>query len=220
MISDIFLIDICGTLYKSNTTFDFVKYYFADKRRYKIISMLRSSRVICKLNYFLLKLTGLDFLRAELIKIIKGYTNEELCKMVEEFYEGYLLPRKNLQCFDVIKKYRKQGARLILVSATLDIIAAEVSKREKISEWVASELMFDNKKCKGKLGKDLLKGKLKTTLEMVKGQSFDVITDNYGDEDIIRGASYAYLVQYKNKRDKWHYYLNKDILKRCEYIRI
>ena len=215
-----FLIDICGTLYKSNTTFDFVKYHFADKRRCKVITLLRSSRAICKLNYLFFKLTGLDFLRAELIKLLKGYTKEELNKLVEDFYEEYLLPRKNRQCFEVINEYRKQGSRLILVSATLDIIAAEVAKRENVSEWIASELIFDNKKCKGKLGTDLLKGKLKTTLEMVNGHSFDVITDNYGDADIIAKSKHAYLVQYCDKRDKWSHFLNQEVLKKCEYIHI
>lgn len=220
MASKVLIIDICGTLYQSNTTFDFIKFHFSTKRRYKIIGLLRNNCVICKLNHIFFKLTGCDIMRMELIQLLCGYSKNELSKKVSEFYVKYLLPRKNLDCFEVIERYRNKGAQLILVSATLDIIADEVSKMENIPFWAASKLLFEAGRCKGDLGCDLLKGKLEKTLELTGGISFDVITDNYGDADIIRASKHAYLVQYNNKRDKWARYLNQNTLMKCEYIRI
>lgn len=220
MDNKILVIDICGTLYKSNTTFDFIAFIFRNKFRNKLICFLRKKRIISKLNYAIFLLFGLDILRIELIKVLKGYTKNDLNSMVRMFYDGYLSDHKNIDCFKVIDHYRDKGYRLILVSATLDIIAKEISRREKISDYVASELLFHNDICTGKLRQDLLGKKIEKTLELTNGSSFDVITDNYSDGDIISAANHVYLVQYSNKRNKWHYYLNQETLRKCEFINI
>lgn len=219
-MSPILIIDICGTLYDSNTTFDFVKFKFGKTSQYMPIGLCRKSRVICRLNHYWFKLFGKDVLRSKLIKILKGYTSEEIGGMVSDFYDQYLIPRKNKESFDVIEKYRNNNARLILVSATLDVIAKEVAKREHILEWAASQLLYDEGKCLGTLGNDLLDGKLETTLSLTKGYAYDVITDNYGDSDIIKESAHAYLVQYKNRRDKWSHYVTKETLRKCDFIRL
>ena len=40
-----FLIDICGTLYQSNTTFDFIRYFFSEKPWYIRLNGLRKNKL-------------------------------------------------------------------------------------------------------------------------------------------------------------------------------
>ena len=222
MSSPILIIDICGTLYQSNTTFDFIKYHFGDTWRYRVISHLKKKQFISKLNYVWFRLTGMDIMRTELIKLLKGTDKSALLSMAIDFYNNFLLSRKNPECFTILNNYRKKGARLIIVSATLDIIAKTVAEQENINDWMASTLAYKNDICDGKLNEDLLGGKLcklNQTLGMVE-EKYDVITDNYSDVDIISQAKYAYLIQYNDKRDRWTHYLDKETLLKCEFIRI
>lgn len=216
--SPVLIIDICGTLYKSNTTFDFIKYHFGDSAQFKMINNFRRNRFVCNLNYMWFKLTGDDVMRRRLIKILKGESKDKLVSMAKDFYENYLLSHRNSQCFDIIEKYRNNGARLVLVSATLDIIAKTIAEYENVPEWVASNLSFDNDRCEGKIKNDLLKGKLEYTLRLTDNTHFDVITDNYSDGDIIKASSHSYLVQYSNKLNKWNRFIDKNTFKKCDFI--
>ena len=49
--------------------------------------------------------------------------------MAHIFYNEYLVTVINRPVIDIIEAKRKEGIRLILVSATLDVIAKEVSER-------------------------------------------------------------------------------------------
>ena len=51
--------------------------------------------------------------------------------MAHIFYNEYLVTVINRPVIDIIEAKRKEGIRLILVSATLDVIAKEVSE-----DWI------------------------------------------------------------------------------------
>ena len=53
-----FLIDICGTLYQSNTTFDFIRYFFSEKPWYIRLNGLRKNKLFrfCNTKVYLANL--------------------------------------------------------------------------------------------------------------------------------------------------------------------
>lgn len=218
MISPILVIDICGTLYQSNTTFDFIKFHFGTSKRYKIVDYFRNKRLFNILNHLWFRMTGVDIMRRELIKILKGHSHEELIQRAEVFYQKYLLNKRNLKCFELINYYRANNARLILVSATLDFIALKVSEKECIPDYIATTLSYTNGVCDGKIKNDLLRGKVDMAVKETQNNNFDVLTDNYTDCDIINISSHAYLVQYANKKNKWYKYLCSETLNKCEQL--
>ena len=147
-----FLIDICGTLYQSNTTFDFIRYFFSEKPWY--------------------------------IRVI-----------------------------DIIESNRKEGIRLILVSATLDVIAKEVSERLGIPDVFSSHLSYDKQNvCLGRLKIDLLGNKANCLKSSnILEPYYGTITDNYSDLELILKSENSYVVvtdkQYQNK---WEYLLKNN----------
>ena len=80
--------------------------------------------------------------------------------MAHIFYNEYLVTVINRPVIDIIEAKRKEGIRLILVSATLDVIAKEVSERLGIPDVFSSHLSYDKQNvCLGRLKIDLLGNK-------------------------------------------------------------
>lgn len=216
-----FIIDICGTLYRSNTTFDFIKYYFSDKPIYKIVNILRHFRCFVLLNHLVFKYFKLDILRWLAVRTTKGYSKAELDEMAKQFVEKYLEKLVNSQVVDIIESYRAKSYDLIIASATLDIISEQVAKRFSIKKEYSSRLSFNGDYCKGFISKDMLGNKKRILGEFRINPRFGgIITDNYSDCDLINDSENVYLVLYTNRRDKWKEILSKKKLQECHYVNI
>lgn len=215
--SKILIIDICGTLYQSNTTFDMLDYFFYDRKEYKIIKCFRKNRLISFINSLIFRLFKKDIMRHLAIKFLSGYSYADLHKMSQEFLFNFLQSRKNPDVFRIIDSYRLFGSKLISVSATLDCIGEVVAEDNNFELVYASELSYKGNICKGYLKRDLL-GNKKQIIDELNIKSFDLITDNYSDSDIIEMSTNVFLVQYKNKKNKWSRVLSENILKKCKYV--
>lgn len=99
------LVDICWTLFYSNTTYDFLH--------------IRGNRF----NSLLYKLFHYDLIRTSAIRAFNKYSREEQLNRAEQFYAHYLEPRKIAPVWQLVK-----GRDIVLVSQTMDIIAEVVAK--------------------------------------------------------------------------------------------
>lgn len=204
-----FIVDICGTLFQSNTTFDFLDFWFKKESWYQRMKRLRRYKVIGFANSIFFRLFHVDVLRSYAISQLKGYSKTELQKMSNRFYEDYLSTVIHNDVVEIIEEKRKNGYELIAVSATLDCIADEICQKLNIPKKFSSTLDYDKYGiCTGRLKKDWLACKLVNLIEESINPPYDfVITDNYSDVDIIKNSNFSYLIQYANSRKKW-----KDVL--------
>lgn len=209
-MNKVLLIDICGTLYRSNTTFDFLRYYFASDSYYSKILRFMSCKYILFLNSLLFKYFRKDFIRTFALYVLKDISYNTISKMVEDFYREYLCMKKNELVFDLIEKYRKKGYRLILVSATIEPIAKCIAKHLDIGEYLATTLEIINHNYTGRINKDLLGNKYEH-LRSLGIEDFVIVTDNYSDIDLIKNAEFSYLIQYGNRKNKWVRLLSKNM---------
>jgi phosphoserine phosphatase len=196
-----FLIDICGTMFRSNTTFDFIKYYYGSNWLVKFWFSL-PYRIYNRLMFRFLKK---EPLRHNLIKKLRGKTCEQLTLMAKDFCKNFLFAKENVQIINIINKKRAECCRLVIASATLDVIANAVAAYYNIPEYFSTTLEYDsNGVCTGHISKDLLSCK-KAMLKAagVVPPYAGVLTDNFSDCDIICESSEAYLVTYKMKKNKW-----------------
>ena len=176
------MVDICWTLFYSNTTFDFLEFAVGHKPKVWRIA-----------NLIIYKLSGYDIARKRGIKKLKGYTREQLLDLAEQFYQQFLVPRRIEPVWQQL-----QDKNIILVSGTLDIIAETVAKHINAKAFYATELIFRDGVCTGEF-KDFL---LTKKIILPKYQSFDIITDNLTDIDLILHAHKATVVLYNNKQ-RW-----------------
>ena len=95
------LVDICGTLFYSNTTFDFLDYYIKNpeylrlRNRMKNILLLKANNIIYRIFHY-------DYFRAKALSYLKGMRKDVLNEMAEEFFHNFLTPRKNKIVWDKI----------------------------------------------------------------------------------------------------------------------
>ena len=217
-MNKVFLIDICGTIYRSNTTLDFVRFFWGDDVKVRIMLSL-PFRILSRLMYYAMRWEPLRF---GLIRMLKGKSKEELRKMAETFHKEFLCGKTNKSVVNQIEEKRQQGYTLVLLSATLDIIAEEVSKQFNIPHVISSKLDYnDDGVCLGRLRRDLLHDKLGALLKEGFVHPYDgIITDNYTDASLIEMSKEAYLICYGSSKEKWEKYISKNATERCHYIEL
>ena len=212
-----FIIDICGTLFRSNTTFDFVRYYYGDRWTTRILFSF-PFRV---LNRMLDKMLGYEPMRQGLIRMLRGQSRQGLRQMAEQFYDQFLLPRENKMVTELVQQKREQGYIPVILSATIDPIAEAVASRLEIEQTYSSLLSYSEEGiCRGVLQTDLLRSK-RTELEAhgIRPPYAGIVTDNYSDGELIEQSGEPYLVNYKCE-EAWTHVLSKDTIKRCRIISI
>lgn len=179
----ILLLDLCGTIYKSNTTFDFLFFYLSGWRRFlfKYVFLNLASRVFCK---FVFKFSGFDLLRYLCIYLLKGETYSNLQK-------ASLIFLRSLQMIEPVKDYlekeRSNFDDVIIISASLDFIVHSSALIHQADGFFSSELnyYFSNKICDGRFIKDIFLCKHNIIEERFSGDSITFITDNYNDKGCI-----------------------------------
>lgn len=182
-----FISDICGTLYTSNTTYDFYRYYFAryNKVKYFYFSLLLSFPA--KAFYVLLSKLGLSLrkLRTHLISLIRNEAVEKVDFAAEEFLEKYLKER----VIPVTEEHIKQADKLIFSSASIAPVVRVIAKYYNARAYFATTLEIVEGSYTGKILEDNQGKKAKYLLasdwsSQIKNATF--ITDNKEDEDLLR----------------------------------
>ena len=110
------LVDICWTLFYSNTTYDFLN--------------IKGNW----LNSLIYKLFGCDIVRSRAIRRFQAHNREEQLALAELFYNTYLEPRKIEPVWRMI-----EGLNVILVSQTMDVIAEVVAKHVGAKAYHATQ---------------------------------------------------------------------------------
>ena len=202
-MSRVVLIDIDGTLFNSNSTFDFLdslphgKWY----EFYRKVGASIFGRIVNKLAIILF---SKDIIRMIGINCLKGYSQKKLLTLGEEFYDNFLLQRKNSEVFNMLDEEKKNDSKIILASATLDFLSEIIKKRVMADYAIATELKYKKGCCVGKILKDRLGRKMEALVET--GISFPVdmtITDNVTDARLLLDSLSRVIVIYPREANKW-----------------
>ncbi|HII3221952.1 TPA: hypothetical protein ACY3HG_003416, partial [Enterobacter hormaechei subsp. steigerwaltii] len=112
------IVDVCHTLYKSNTTFDYIDFVLNNKNKKVVLLKFKLVKyALIILGRFLHK----DLYRYLYIKKLRGFNKSELEYMASEFYRVTLKPLKVASTFDIINK-EQTNYKFILASASLNLI--------------------------------------------------------------------------------------------------
>lgn len=218
MSQDIVIVDICGTLFNSNTTFDFLDFSISDKKyiRFRKISKRFIWRLI---NYFMFHVLGFDLTRIIAIRFLKGKTENELDLLMSDFFLRKLTYLKYADVWKYVDVIKSEGYRMILASATLDFIAKRVSIETGILEYFPTKLNYHQTICQGTIIQDLLGRKF----AFLKSKKIEhpfaiIITDNFSDIDVIRNSKLSVIVSKEKDLLKWKNLLNKNNIVKFDFI--
>ena len=196
------VVDICGTLYRSNTTFDFLYWKFKGNWKYVLFYHIYHNIIWKVLNRICSNCFGLDLNRKIGIWFLKGYKRDVLVKEVEKFYETYLSVRKNDQVFLQLDKLKNiKGVELFLASATIDVIGEVISQRVGIPLYLSTELKYLNNICVGAIHKDALGTKIQYLSKLTP--IWKCYTDDISDLPLVKNACKPIIIVYPRTKKRW-----------------
>jgi HAD superfamily phosphoserine phosphatase-like hydrolase len=202
--------DVCGTLYDSNTTFDFLDYYFKDNKKYIFYRKLTKTFPIKLITYPFYKYLKYDIVRYAMTQFLKNENYLMVDKKAEEFVYNILSSKIKREIIKILEEYRNKNYKIILMSGSYDFIVKHVSNYFDTDAFFASQLeeknetytgfyAFDNLHSK----KDVLKNNYAVIDELI------VISDNLTDLELFLIANKSFAICNKSKQIK--YWKNKKI---------
>lgn len=192
----IIVFDVCGTLYNSNTTFDFIEHFLASKSRKTILTNKILRKILAVFSY----IYGEDLARKLIIRKLSGVSKFDLEKSAKSFVKTVLAHKKIDLVHKILIEQNNQVNEIVLCSASLDVIVNEIANELNVKKHYASELEVSSKD-------KTYTGRLKSDLQGKKSLLFKeidwVLTDNKDDLDIISISKKSTIVSFKKDIKFW-----------------
>ena len=200
----ILVVDLCDTLYKSNTTQDFFDFIFKDDVTYKRLKKTNSSLIFKIVNKLSNKFLKIDMSRILMTKVLKDKSTVEIQDLVIKFIDEFLEVRKIKKVHEVIKGYKDDGYKVIIISASYDFIVKQIVSRLGFDSYIASQADVLDGKYTGKVSKDLLYTKFNSFNGLYPNhKSLVMITDNTTDYDFVKKTKKSYIVINSRNKEFW-----------------
>lgn len=140
------------------------------------------------------RLMHLDLPRAMVLRALAGERRSDLEQAGQEYVENVLPKFANMKILALLEEYRDSGARLAIISASIDPVVKAVARNLEV-DFYCSLLEYRGPFATGGLEKDLTGEKLSIVESLRNGDDLLVVTDNRTDLPLIRAADHAIVVQ-------------------------
>lgn len=190
------LCDIDDSLFRSNTTFDFLEYAARNDgvlRTWLRIYTRRWSPVFL----FLTALGAVirrDVVRERGIRLLAGMEKKRIQTLAFAFYDEWLAPRINTEVETLLNRHPESGR--YLVSSTLEPVAMAIASRLGV-DFRASQLEEVNGRLTGRMTLDLTGEKHAIAValrEQNPSARLIVITDNRSDRKLVEMAEERFVI--------------------------
>lgn len=194
---EIYIFDICDTLYNSNTTFDFCKW--RKNKKYWEFLLWFSSTILGKLiNKISITFFKKEFSRNLHLKSLSNINKDELYKEAILFTEIFLNKKKINYTHNILEKLKNKNKDIYLISASIDPVVEAISKHLNV-KFISSELLYIDNICQGSLKKDLLGNK--HNLNFINLSL--VVTDNISDYQLCRMSEQSLIIINSKNKNFW-----------------
>lgn len=208
--------DVCGTLYSSNTTFDFLDWYFSKDKKYQFFRKLSKTFLGKLLNYPFYKFMKKDLIRLIGTSFLKNKSIIEIEIASKKFVKERLYSKNKLDIIKLLENYKKKKYVIVLVSGSYEFLIKEIALEFEVNNFFATKLQNKNDSYTGKIGNDQLFNKLVLIKTIYpKYQDLIVVSDNLTDYSLLKAASKGFIVC--NKRKHINFWKEKN-LKNCVLI--
>lgn len=197
--------DVCGTLYDSNTTYDFLEFYWRRRNRllflYARAFRTRPGRYT---YYALARLLKIGSYRMRSTRLLKGAPLEQIQRDSADFVATFLEGKKRPEIVALLEHYRREGYHIVLLSGSYACIIEHVARRFQVDDFRASELASENGFLTGSYANDVLHQKAELFADLYPDVAeLVVVTDNRTDVALLKMAASGYAVCKKQSRDFW-----------------
>lgn len=188
------LFDVCNTLFDSNTTFDFLEYYFEKKRlNSKSLSLKLIVKKYSPVHVILKILTFVyskDFYKIAGVFLLRGQNIKTVEDSARDFVRNVLSTKKIKGAFEILEK---NISSTILLSSSIEPIIKIIAEENGIKKYHASKIEHSNGTYTGRIISDLTGIKESKVASILKDDCL-VITDNKSDFNLVKLASQKVIV--------------------------
>jgi len=189
---DIVFFDVDNTLFDGYTQQYFV-YFLRSKKKLDLLHMLVGAAwfTFYKLHLIRTEAWGMNMLLSRL----KGLNKEEYNNLFDEYVETVVFPRLYPAALRQIKKHKQEGARVILLSTSLEPIVKRIAGHVDADQYVATNISFREGRCTGKIDGHAVSGTYKYQwAKEYLSQRGDIETvyvyaDHYSDYPLLKIAN-------------------------------
>ncbi|EES91817.1 HAD-IB family hydrolase [Clostridium botulinum] len=142
------------------------------------------------------------------IKFLDGITEDRMKKIVKEFYEERLSKILYKDAIDTIKKLKKEGCKIYLISASPEVYLNELYNIKEVDKIIGTKLKIENGAYKSIIEGSNNKGeeKVKRLKEVLKDENIEVdfknsymFSDSLADLPLFNLVGNPYLINSKKK---------------------
>ena len=110
------------------------------------------------------------------LKPFIGKSHTEISELTNEFVKEVIEPMINIYALKIIHDHQDHGCKLLIASATNELIVKPIAKRLEVADYLGTKVEFIDNKCTGKylLPSALGEGKLKLVTEWAKTKGFNL----------------------------------------------
>ena len=193
--------DVCGTLYDSNTTFDFLDDYFCHNKKYMLFRTFSKSLPGKLLNYPFYRFLHYDIIRMFATSFLKGCSENTLQNTTQLFVNEVLEEKIKEDIHKLLNDYKEKGYEIILMSGSYSMIVEHVNAYVGADGFFASELEVKEGYYTGKFKSDQLFNKKEILFRTYPNiTELIVVSDNRTDYDLMKVADKGYAICNKSKQ--------------------
>lgn len=171
--------DICGTLYKENTTFSFIDTIDEDNI---VTRSIVNSILLKALSALIYKSTKFDLLKKLKIFRLRNKRVKEIELLCSSHVRNKLTKRKEV--FEILDRLRNDNYKIILISATIEPIAKSIAQIAGDFEYYSTSLFEIDGQYTGTIKNELYHDKYKIVANILANKEYSdsiFITDNIPD---------------------------------------
>ena len=163
MKNKIVFFDVDNTIVDGYTQKYFIHYLFKEK-------YINSTTLFLSYIWFFLYKLGIvkDVSRAVnfYIKFVRGFSRDKLNNIIKTFFDVYIKNIIYKEFKQLIEKYKIEGAKVVLVSTSLEPIVKAIADFLDVNDYIATKLKLENSLYTGLVEGSVVTGDKK--LELVK----------------------------------------------------
>jgi len=201
------IFDVDYTLTKRETLVEF--YFFMMKKNPRLLKYLPKS--IFSTIFYLMKIHDASKVKKTFIRFIDGIEENDMKKIVAEFYEKRLSKILYKDAIDTIKKMKADGYKIYLISASAEFYLNQLYNIVEVDKVIGTRFTMENglhrngilgENCKGEEKVKRLKEVLASENIEADFENSYMFSDSLSDLPLFNLVGHPYLINFKKTHDK------------------
>lgn len=200
------IFDVDYTLTKRETLFELYGFLL----RKKPSLLIHLPKGLKGVFLYLFKVYDAGKAKENFISFIDGISEEDMQKIVKEFYEKRLSKILYKDAIDTMRKLKAEGYKIFLISASAEFYLSELYNIKEVDKVIGTRFKLEEGKYRCTIEGENCKGqeKVRRLMKVLEDEKLDVdfknsymFSDSLSDMPLFNLVGKPYLINYRKKHD-------------------